>query len=792
MKIYKVRYLKDNNLEQEYFIASSVNEAKGQFLAKNKLDTNQIVSISELYGNNNKSINFNFVVNTLKKIKKQIEGFLKKLTYKHYIAIGLLILAITGWNIYKSNESNSYNYSQDYEKEDKEFRQAEIEASKKLNSVSNNYKTNINKKQKIERNNEENNINPHLKEEVSNTINLKTIIYKLKTIKAKKCLNEDSECLEVQLKYPIDIIGNKSVVNIIKKHKNKKIPYFNPNNIDSYYSVMGLKRSNEPLPPSGYEYIISTKPISETNKIICMEDTDGGYTGGAHYNYGTYYTCYNKISGRVLKLNDVLNIDSYENKENLNRVAEKYFRIKNNITVYTPLTSIGLFKNKFKLAKNYYFTNSGIVFYYNPYDIAPYGATGGYKAEFIIPYTDIASIINPNAELSEYISIKSNTNNKSNYNTPQKTYNNYNYPIYSNKQDAITISNGNMYIELFYKVMGNKIKFEITAQNQSWYDVKGGGVSISFPTLANTYISKIKRGSFSSLKVYPKGSKIWNRRFKSLMNSQYLLVEAWSNRWKSSHTKRASFVMDITNLKHLKVQLRGVLLKRKKELLTPSTRVSIKDQQDYPVKVFGIDLAKIDNISTNSKNNYQINKYNNNFIDVYYAKISQKDKYSSSGKRLKKVSAILQQDRANYHKFYKRDKEDTSDIFFTTKENRDKLKYMLKYISPAMEYDILNSYPLVKVAIYKDHIEVSNITKITSKKDDDRVYINLHNYPYVCYKQKVSKVMYGKNRYIYLGCYTSKTPCSHRNDKHFGKYPNDYESFKAARRCSRSTPKFVD
>jgi len=117
---------------------------------------------------------------------------------------------------------------------------------------------------------------------------------------------------------------------------------------------------------------------------------------------------------------------------------------------------------------------------------------------------------------------------------------------------------------------------------------------------------------------------------------------------------------------------------------------------------------------------------------------------------------------------------------------------MLKYISPAMEYDILNSYPLVKVVIYKDYIEVSNITKITSKKDDDRVYINSHNYPYVCYKQKVSKVMYGKNRYIYLGCYTSKTPCSHRNDKHFGKYPNDYETFKAARRCSRSTPKFVD
>ncbi len=98
-------------------------------------------------------------------------------------------------------------------------------------------------------------------------------------------------------------------------------------------------------------------------------------------------------------------------------------------------------------------------------------------------------------------------------------------------------------------------------------------------------------------------------------------------------------------------------------------------------------------------------------IDIYYARISERDHYSSSGLYLRDISAILRQDRANYHKFYKRDREDTSDSFFSSKRNRGKLRYLLRYgyISERTEEAILYRNPLLKIRIYNDHIVVKHI-----------------------------------------------------------------------------------
>jgi len=1131
-KVFIVFYFKNNNLNKAFFIAKSINEAKEQFLVDfNEADIKNIVYIQELFVNSSESFNFNFIIE-----------FLKKLDYRYFIIIGLLILLVIGWNIYKSNKSYNYNYSQDYE--------TKIKASQLTNKKDDTYKSYSNEKQYTQQknsyqasdnsfNNKSNKKeikqainNPKIKEKTSDYIKLKTISYRLKTIKASKCKNGNKECLKVTLEYPVEIKGEERIVNILKNHKNKKIPYFNPNNLDSYYAIMGLGRTNEPLPPSGYEYSIFTNPISETKKIICIEDTKGGYTGGMHSSSSVSYTCYSKVSGRVLKLQDILNLDSFDNNKKLKVIAEKYFRLKNNISTYAPLTSIGLFSNKFKLAENYYFTDNGIVFYYNPYDIAPYGATGGYKSKFTVPYKDIASIIKKDEELGEFSNINNNqlaanninlaVNNKqkierfindffassssdnilntlefyddvvkqyfsiknathqdilkdkmafykkwtvrkyfvkefevlskyeqnnnrfyvvnvffswnnissngisksgndyiniilkesgnsfvitaiksinpNKFNTTRKQ-NNINItnneeiveegcddPIFNKSQDTITLNNENMNIKLHYKIVGNKIKFNIEAQNKTFKNLKGG-VSISFPMLDSAYISNIDIGSFNTLKVYPKGSKIWNRNFKSLIWSKYLLIEAWSKNWRANTIKRASFEMDITNIIYLKTQLRGALSKDRSEYLTPTIDKGIIDEQGYATKRVGIDLPskniskKInsDTITINSENidfssvvnlrlkvvrnnnfikgtilkgylkgnnyiksiklcigekyfsnkknawtikscsqpyiiNKRINnkldlekynfiipientnnfsnkwfviqiscdknqhawcyahnkkyhlsrikyvnkkfdinnfkyvcynskykeeyigcslsqiacykidenkfgkypntykslkaffrcinsrprfsneqKYNttssNGFIDTYYAKISQKDKYSSSGKRLKKVSAILQQDRANYHKFHKRDPEDTSDKYFTTREHRDRIKYMLKNstISKQTKDAILYSNPLIKVTIYKKYINVESVLENRNTN-----YKQQHNYPYICYNSKTVKKVNGKKVALYKGCYKSKISCKANGSKHFGRYQNDYESYKALNRCNHSIPRFID
>lgn len=94
--------------------------------------------------------------------------------------------------------------------------------------------------------------------------------------------------------------------------------------------------------------------------------------------------------------------------------------------------------------------------------------------------------------------------------------------------------------------------------------------------------------------------------------------------------------------------------------------------------------------------------------EVYYAKISENDKYNSYGDRLNSVADILRQDRANYHRFGLRDRDDSGDGFFAYKGNRARLASMLRrgYISPSTRNAILYRNPVVRVTIYEYHIDV--------------------------------------------------------------------------------------
>jgi len=102
-------------------------------------------------------------------------------------------------------------------------------------------------------------------------------------------------------------------------------------------------------------------------------------------------------------------------------------------------------------------------------------------------------------------------------------------------------------------------------------------------------------------------------------------------------------------------------------------------------------------------------KQNLGLVDSYTAKIGYYDHYNSRGTPLEKYSEILRQDRANYHKFNKRDSEDEGDQYFTSKGNRAILEDMLynSNISYSVRNAIENNNPLIEVRIYKDrHLEI--------------------------------------------------------------------------------------
>lgn len=64
--------------------------------------------------------------------------------------------------------------------------------------------------------------------------------------------------------------------------------------------------------------------------------------------------------------------------------------------------------------------------------------------------------------------------------------------------------------------------------------------------------------------------------------------------------------------------------------------------------------------------------------DEYIAYIGPHDLFASDGVRLTEAWQVIRQDRANYHRFRRRDRGDESDSFFASVENRAIMERMVR------------------------------------------------------------------------------------------------------------------
>jgi hypothetical protein len=90
-------------------------------------------------------------------------------------------------------------------------------------------------------------------------------------------------------------------------------------------------------------------------------------------------------------------------------------------------------------------------------------------------------------------------------------------------------------------------------------------------------------------------------------------------------------------------------------------------------------------------------------IGSYVARLSEIDHFNSSGQRLTSAAAIIRQDRANVHRYGKRDLDDESDTFFAEEGNRAVLEQMLDRgrADPGVLSRIVNGTPRIRVDIYR-------------------------------------------------------------------------------------------
>lgn len=127
-----------------------------------------------------------------------------------------------------------------------------------------------------------------------------------------------------------------------------------------------------------------------TPRVMTLATAVDEFTGGAH---GIHYTVLSNFDVAMKKKIELEDIVRKEKLADLTKLAEKHFRKNENLSDTASLQKKFFFENGiFAINDNFALTNSGLIFFYNEYEIRPY-ADGPTLLK--IPYSDIASILNP-------------------------------------------------------------------------------------------------------------------------------------------------------------------------------------------------------------------------------------------------------------------------------------------------------------------------------------------------------------------------------------------------------------
>lgn len=137
-----------------------------------------------------------------------------------------------------------------------------------------------------------------------------------------------------------------------------------------------------------WEFSNKMKVRSNTNYILSLEFSTYFYTGGAHGGYGSLFRNYNMKTGNTITLNDIF---KNGNEAKLKTILNEKVRNTYEAAPDVKLTDIGFFADSVDITQNFYITNKGIGFFFNPYDVACY-AMG--TVDVFIPFNTVSTIMN--------------------------------------------------------------------------------------------------------------------------------------------------------------------------------------------------------------------------------------------------------------------------------------------------------------------------------------------------------------------------------------------------------------
>lgn len=142
---------------------------------------------------------------------------------------------------------------------------------------------------------------------------------------------------------------------------------------------------------AAYSASSDTDFVVQTPKVISMGHILSSYQGGAHPNSYMAIQNFRVADGTLLPPAAFI-----ADKEALTILAEKKFRERQSIAPNADLSAEGYFLNEAKqffLPANIGVLKEGLLFHYNPYEIAPY-AVG--PIQFVVTYSELGNSVTPN------------------------------------------------------------------------------------------------------------------------------------------------------------------------------------------------------------------------------------------------------------------------------------------------------------------------------------------------------------------------------------------------------------
>lgn len=125
----------------------------------------------------------------------------------------------------------------------------------------------------------------------------------------------------------------------------------------------------------------------QTDNIINVKLENYTFTGGAHGYSGLRSLIFNAKTGTTVNYAEM-----FTDQKAVTAMAEKKFREKYKIPTGKNINSTGYFfeNDTFKLPQNIFYTDEGLLLYYNPYEVASYAEQ---QKEITLTYEELGGML---------------------------------------------------------------------------------------------------------------------------------------------------------------------------------------------------------------------------------------------------------------------------------------------------------------------------------------------------------------------------------------------------------------